>query len=149
MIKLMKIEDVETHAEAISILLSYCFEETYSDRVSEEILLEKMQSLRLHLTQEKAFPIGAFCNDHLVGFLWGYPISSPHGDRFHVAYISVAKENRRKGIASKLMQKAQEVAAKKNISQIELRVGVSNEKALQFYRKIGFRAESTMMIKGA
>ena len=59
-------------------------------------------------------------------------------DRIELEYVWVKQDFRRKGIASKLMKKMFE----EKVSNITLEVSVSNESALNLYKKYGFKVAS-------
>lgn len=59
-------------------------------------------------------------------------------DRIELEYVWVKQNFRRKGIASKLIKKMFE----EKVSNITLEVSVSNESALNLYKKYGFKVAS-------
>lgn len=60
-------------------------------------------------------------------------------DRIELEYIWVSFEHRKKGIASKLMDKMLE----ENINNITLEVRTTNESAINLYKKYNFKIVST------
>ena len=52
--------------------------------------------------------------------------------------IAVLNEHQRKGLGKALMNKAIEICAQKEISEIHLDVTIANHKAFNFYNKLGF-----------
>ena len=60
-------------------------------------------------------------------------------DRIELEYIWVSLEHRKKGIASKLMDKMFE----EDVSNVTLEVRTSNIQAIQLYKKYGFSIVST------
>ena len=60
-------------------------------------------------------------------------------DRIELEYIWVSFEHRKKGIASKLMDKMLE----ENINNITLEVRTTNESAIKLYKKYNFKIVST------
>ena len=56
----------------------------------------------------------------------------------HITTLAVAKEYRRKGVASKLLRSLVEIAAQKRARRLTLEVRPSNSAALSFYKKLGF-----------
>lgn len=57
----------------------------------------------------------------------------------HISQIYLIKEHRGKGFGNLLMKKAEEFFKKHNIKKIGLTVTVSNERAIRFYKKSGFK----------
>lgn len=60
-------------------------------------------------------------------------------DRIELEYIWVSFEHRKRGIASKLMDKMFE----ENVNNVTLEVRTSNNKAIALYKKYGFKIVST------
>lgn len=65
----------------------------------------------------------------------------------HIHELYVAKDFRRQGIASKLLDSVEELCREKDFDMIRLSVNVRNDSAQDLYRKKDFYAERTMMIK--
>ncbi len=65
----------------------------------------------------------------------------------HIHELFVRKEHRRKGIASELLEKIEEIGREKGFDMIRLSVNVRNRSAIELYEKKDFRKERTMMIK--
>jgi ribosomal-protein-alanine N-acetyltransferase len=61
--------------------------------------------------------------------------------RGHVVSIAVLPEHRRKGIGSALMRKAMRGMLEYGASDCYLEVRVSNSRAINMYKKLGFRIE--------
>ena len=68
----------------------------------------------------------------------GYLIFAEKQDHFFIRRIGVAKEFQGQGVAQKLVQKMFERARKKKIKIILLRVRQDNQRAMGFYKKVGF-----------
>ena len=77
-------------------------------------------------------------NDKILGFLH-YSNLLDHAD---LNYLWTAEENRRSGIASKLLNKVIETLKKENIHRITLEVREHNFPALSFYLKHGFQKKA-------
>jgi len=73
--------------------------------------------------------------DELVGYL----IISRYVDAWHVMNIAVAPEYRRRGIARQLMERLFDVTARDARRGYTLEVRVSNEGAIELYRRLGFQ----------
>jgi ribosomal-protein-alanine N-acetyltransferase len=70
----------------------------------------------------------------------GYLFAMWFLDEMHVMKIAVAADERRRGIARQLMDRAEEFAAGRGITMISLEVRQSNVEAQAFYTSIGFDA---------
>lgn len=142
----LQYEDVIDFEENISSYIAICFESTYK-KYSEELVKEKIRSLRTNLKLDRAYSFGAFENGAMVGFLWAYQITSPEGASFHVAYIAVDAFARGKGVGRRLLSVAEDKAMKLGINNIELIVSTRNKKAIQFYTKDGYLEERYILKK--
>ena len=74
--------------------------------------------------------------DHLVGYL----IISRYVDAWHVMNLAVAHSHRRRGIATRLMERLFELTASDGRRGYTLEVRVSNDAAIKLYETLGFRA---------
>ncbi len=147
MIKKFNYRDVVENKESIEELLRICFRSTYGKEVKQVEIYEKYDSLAEHVKAEKAYVFGCFCEETLIGFMWGYPVKTPFETVFHIAYIAVFEQGRRKGIGSKLLYEAEKQAVELGIDRIELIVGATNDKAEEFYKKTGYQICRNVMAK--
>lgn len=67
--------------------------------------------------------------------------------RGHVADLAVAPDARRTGVGTALMGAAEGWARDRGLPAISLDVWSTNERALTFYRRLGYGAESLCLIK--
>ncbi|HLO11613.1 MAG TPA: GNAT family N-acetyltransferase [Pseudoneobacillus sp.] len=65
----------------------------------------------------------------------------------YISSIAVSKEGEGKGIAKKLMQKAEEWSQQKGYKQLVLHVFANNERAIRFYQHLSFETEIVKMVK--
>jgi [ribosomal protein S18]-alanine N-acetyltransferase len=72
--------------------------------------------------------------------LVGYLIISRYVDAWHVMNIAVALSHRRRGIATRLMERLFEVTAGDGRRGYTLEVRISNEAAIKLYESLGFKA---------
>jgi ribosomal protein S18 acetylase RimI-like enzyme len=71
------------------------------------------------------------------------------GDRHsYVLVLYVVPEHRRRGIATALLNKAQEWAKARGDRQIGLQVFADNPGAIALYKKFGFQTHSFWLTKG-
>lgn len=85
-----------------------------------------------------------------VACLWlGNAIDQQVGDRHsYVLVLYVVPEHRRRGIATALLNKAQEWAKARGDRQIGLQVFADNPGAIALYKKFGFQTHSFWLTKG-
>ena len=88
----------------------------------------------------------------LLGFISATRKETPpvfkRGDKLKVNELYVKPEARKQGIASKLLEKINEIAEKDDeIDTVELEVNVENTAANKLYTKNGFEAERNRMVK--
>lgn len=67
--------------------------------------------------------------------------------RGHVADLAVTPDARRMGVGTALMEAAEVWARDRGLPALSLDVWSTNERALAFYRRLGYRAESLCLIK--
>jgi ribosomal protein S18 acetylase RimI-like enzyme len=67
--------------------------------------------------------------------------------RGHVADLAVTAEARRMGVGTALMRAGEEWARERGLPALSLDVWSTNERALAFYRGLGYRDESLCLVK--
>lgn len=67
--------------------------------------------------------------------------------RAHVADVAVVADARRSGVGSALMRAAEVWAHEHDLAMLELDVWATNDRALSFYRSLGYREESLTLFK--
>jgi ribosomal-protein-alanine N-acetyltransferase len=72
--------------------------------------------------------------------LVGYLIISRYVDAWHVMNLAVAHGHRRRGIATRMMERLFEVTSGDGRRGYTLEVRVSNDAAIKLYESLGFRA---------
>jgi ribosomal-protein-alanine N-acetyltransferase len=72
--------------------------------------------------------------------LVAYLIISRYVDAWHVMNLAVARSHRRRGIATRLMERLFELTSGDGRRGYTLEVRVSNEAAIKLYEHLGFRA---------
>ena len=90
------------------------------------------------LTKSSSLCLGAYESetDELVGYL----IISRYVDAWHVMNVAVAPEYRRRGIATRLLERLFELTAGDGCRGYTLEVRVSNRSAIKLYEQLGFKA---------
>lgn len=70
--------------------------------------------------------------------LWAYCVLFPAVDELHLLNITVSPKLRRLGIAARIMNAIEGVAAQQKMPRIILEVRPSNTSALELYQKLGY-----------
>jgi len=79
-----------------------------------------------------------YINDNLVGTVTLNILTLPSGKDATIWDLAIKEEYRRLGIATKLMDKAEEIAKQEDISRIWLFSGFHRKCAHELYRKLGY-----------
>lgn len=83
--------------------------------------------------------LGYYIEDKLVGIVTLNIVTTPSRKEATIWNLAVLKEYRRLGIASKLMNKAEEIAkSDKDVCHMWLFSGVEREETHKFYRSLGY-----------
>ena len=84
-----------------------------------------------------------------IACLWmGNAIDQVQGDRYsHIFLLYVTPEHRRGGIATSLMNQAQDWAKARGDRKISLQVFTTNQPALNLYHNLGYQTLSLLMVK--
>jgi ribosomal-protein-alanine N-acetyltransferase len=90
------------------------------------------------LAKPSSVSLGAF--DPETGGLLGYLIISRYVDAWHVMNLAVAPGQRRRRIATNLLERLFDVTAGEDRRGYTLEVRVSNDVAIRLYEQAGFRA---------
>jgi [ribosomal protein S18]-alanine N-acetyltransferase len=89
------------------------------------------------LAKPASLCLGAFDGD---GTLLGYLIISRYVDAWHVMNVATDPDQRRRGIATALLERLFELTAGNDQRGYTLEVRVSNEDAIRLYERLGFKA---------
>jgi [ribosomal protein S18]-alanine N-acetyltransferase len=88
------------------------------------------------LAKPSSICLGAFLENRLIGYL----IVSRYVDAWHVMNIAVAREQRRRGIATVLLERLFELTDDDDRRGYTLEVRVSNAGAIALYERLGFES---------
>lgn len=133
-VKRLETSDIRMFRERIYSFIQIDFVTTYGREAEIDYVYSKIDGLEQYMNEGKAYPYGAFWNDELIGFLWGYIIDGPHEKVFHIAYIATDPDYRNIGVGSALLKKVEmEALTLEGVFAIELIVGFKNENAIHFY----------------
>ena len=128
--------------------------ESISDynRLEEDLDLEStIEHKKDDIQSENSYMFVAEDSEDMIGFISAtveesIPIFS-RGDKLKINEVYVLPEYRRKGVASELMDRIEELAEDRKVETVELSVDVENDSAQELYRKHGFEAGRKRMIK--
>lgn len=106
---------------------------------NNSISYEKMQNLyKISKENKDIYILGYYINDNLVGTVTLNILTLPSGKEATIWDLAIQEEYRRLGIATKLMNKAEEIAKEENITRIWLFSGFHREGAHELYRRLGY-----------
>lgn len=112
------------------------FEEMYNIHASEFLAFDQMtkESFLDELQQKNRIYFVAKDNDKIIGYIGLYE----YDDDLSIIGIALIKEYQNRGIGTRLLKKAKEVARKMSKKSISLEVDVLNTSAISFYNKNNF-----------
>ena len=93
---------------------------------------------KVYKDNESIHVIGYYIKDNLVGTVTLNILTLLSGKEATIWDMAVKGEYRKQGIATKLMNKAEEIAKKENITMIWLFSGFHRKDAHKLYRKLGY-----------
>ncbi len=106
---------------------------------NKKISYEKMQNLYKIANNNKDINmLGYYINDKLVGTVTLNILTLSSGKEATIWDLAVKEEYRRLGIATKLMNKAEEIAKQEDITRIWLVSGIHRKYAHELYEKLGY-----------
>ena len=109
------------------------------DVFNNNISYEKMQNLyKMTKDNKDIYILGYYIDDNLVGTVTLNILTLPSGKDATIWDLAIKEEYRRLGIATKLMNKAEEIAKQEDISRIWLFSGFHRKYAHELYRKLGY-----------
>lgn len=145
--KKMSVEDIKLHWDSLFELMQICFVSTYGREKEKEFIASKLNRLTEYIKCKKAVLLGVYCEEELIGFLWGYPVNALFETVMHAAYIAVKKNFRGRGVGHILINAFEQEAQKMNIAYIELIVGSDNKNAIEFYDKNNYKTDRLILKK--
>lgn len=107
--------------------------------LNNSINYEEMQNLyKISKENKGIYILGYYVNDNLVGTVTLNISIMPSGKTATIWDLAIKEDYRRLGIATKLMNKAEEIAKEENIVRIWLFSGFHRKGAHELYRKLGY-----------
>ena len=89
------------------------------------------------LAKSSSVCLGAFDGERLIG----YVINSRYVDAWHIMNVAVDPDYRRRGIATRLLERVFEATRDDQRRGYTLEVRVSNDRAISLYEKLGFERQ--------
>lgn len=123
-----------------------CFEFMTKKHINQVLEIEEMsfsipwskKSLKDEITTNKfATYIVGLVDDKIVGYAGMWHVINEG----HITNIAVHPDYRRKGYATEIIHKLEEIAQLKEMIGLTLEVRVGNKEALKLYDKLGFKME--------
>lgn len=132
--------DVVKNTEAFSDLFIRVYNVSFPDGVFTNAFgHERVKDLLSFVNDNTAILYGAFQDDKLAGFIWGYRRQVNDELRIHVPVLVVGEHYQRKGAARKLMELMKCYSNDNGIRIIEVMVTSTNEDALKYYANARFK----------
>ena len=122
------------------------------NELKEDLNIENsVEHKKDEIESEDDFVFVAAEEDELIGVISAtleesVPIFS-RGDKMTINDLFVEKDSRRSGVASKLIEKIEEIAEQQDVETIELSLDVENDAARLIYEEHGFEAKRQRMVK--
>lgn len=142
-----EIEDVDIYKNSIKNMLNQSLQLSFKTNITEDYLDNRLFQLKEYLIDDKAIVFGAGIDKDLIGFIWCCERSMFDEKMIHVVHFVVDETTRNCGVGSKLLNKVEEYAKEKNITNIELLVTKDNKNTVKFYQNKEFYIERYTMLK--
>lgn len=109
------------------------------DVFNNNISYEEMQNLyKMAKNNKDIHVLGYYINDSLVGTVTLNIATLPSGKTATIWDLAILEEYRRLGIATKLMNRAEEIVKQEDVTKIWLFSGFHRKNAHELYRKLGY-----------
>ena len=106
---------------------------------NNNISYEKMQNLyKMTKDNKNIYMLGYYINDDLIGTVTLNILILASGKQATIWDLAIKEEYRKLGIATKLMNKAEEIAKQEGITKIWLFSGFHRKCAHELYKKLGY-----------
>jgi ribosomal protein S18 acetylase RimI-like enzyme len=114
--------------------------EDYHRRLGEERFDDPQRAEAFVATEPDGAPVGAVVLLPSLDYFTRRP-------RAYVAVLAVAAGAEGRGVGKALMAYAEEWARARGCDRVDLDVFVTNERAIAFYERLGYRADTQTMVK--
>lgn len=123
------------------------FELLFIDKSEKKIIEMYYANMIEYCRDGTAILLGAFYQNTLIGFHWGYEISWGGIKRIHSYFIAVNEDYQKMSIGSQLQNNLEKIAISRGIYYIDANCEVHNKKSYEYHLKQGFEIESYRMVK--
>ena len=138
-IKLLSIDEIKEHKDAISSLLCDNIRINLPKiEDAEDAAAKHYENLLEYYGGGSVIFIGAIDEGSLLGLIWAYRKPFLNEVRVHLRDIIVSDRCRGKGVGKLLENKLTEIMKSENIKTIELMAMTHNDVAREFYKRLGY-----------
>lgn len=142
----LTIDQVENYKAQIMAMLKQSFEKSFpKDSLDTTTYINRIESLKAYISEEKALVYGSIISERLVGFIWFF--GKEDNVTIHINHFVVDENYRRQGVGKALWNKVENYVDREGFEEIELFVTNSNKDAVNFYMKRNFEVERLVMKK--
>ncbi len=136
--KQLSAEDVPTLKELLRV-----FAEAFKDMDAYQSAVPRDEYLRSLLTNQGFIVLVALADDSVVGALAAYVLQKFEQERreIYIYDLAVAKQHRRKGIATRLINDLRQIARERGAYVIYVQADRPDDAAIWLYESLGTREE--------
>lgn len=139
--KLMESCDILDNQKSLINMLNKTLEDNLTQNFPENLAEEYVNKMPSYIEDGSAIIIGAFDEDKIIGFLWGYEVDIFGEKRIHNAENHVIEEYRGRGIARTMLECLEDEARKRGVFILEAMCTASNESAYGYHIDNGYEVE--------
>lgn len=140
-VRLLNNEDVRKNEVELKKLLTMVLEENVDQEIPKELVEKYFNDMDIFTKNNSAILIGAFDDENLIGFHWGYELKNIQERRIHSYLNAIEYVYRGKGIGSRFWELLEKETKKRGISIIEAMCTYSNQIAVNYHLHRGFEIE--------
>lgn len=105
------------------------------------------KNMKHYIMDGSALVLGAFDDNDLIGFQWGYEVNELGAHRLHSSFVCVDPDFQGKKIGCRLMKFMEDIAKEKGVSAIEAMCSATNNNAVNYHLHNGFEIERYKVVK--
>lgn len=140
-IRLLNETDVIKYEKNLIRFMTMVLTENMDQIIPEELPVKYVKDMKKFIKDGSAIIFGAFDNDKIVGFHWGYEIKNINERRIHSYHVAIEYDYRGQKIGSRFFKMFEEEALKRDIYVIEAMCTYSNKIAVNYHLHNGFEIE--------
>lgn len=146
-VRLLTIEDVLKEKKKLEHFMYMVLSENLDYTITDAMCEKYYYDMERFMKDGTAILIGAFEDDALIGFHWGYERITPGGRRVHSYHNAIEPEYRGQGIGKRFWDVLDEETRKRGIDTIEAMCTYSNKVAVSYHLDHGFEIERLQVVK--